>query len=450
MIIVITGAAAIFHGTRTRTAATTLDFAGLFEDFRCPDCNILFITLDTVRADHLSCYGYSKDTSPEICGLAERGVVFENAYSPAPATLPALASIMTGSLVANRNIGNILSHFDRRPTLPTFFAERGYTTAGFTDHAGIGGGSRGSTLPLKGYQTFENLGRDRSTLTSPALTHKVAEWLNKHDKEKFFMWVHYFDPHLNYAPPEELESRFGYSKERCGRAVPNMDITDIRAIEKDFSPQEISCLIALHDSETYYVDSFIGELLDTLQRLGIENRTVVVVSADHGEEFRERTRVGHEWTVYNELIRVPLIVYNPRRSAAVRVDEAIGTQDLYQILPHMVAGNPLAQTREIVSRAYHYYRTDELEPTRPNEYTMISADKKVILTPADGKTEFYDLGKDRAEKTNRSSSPEAAALRGRLERWIRENTVEVPPPRPELLRDYDETNEVLRQLGYVR
>jgi arylsulfatase A-like enzyme len=416
----------------------------------CKDCNFILISMDTVRADHLPCYGYSKNTTPYLCQFAQKADLYENAYSPAPVTLPALSSILTGTLPGQKNVDQIMSRFDSQTSLPSELKKLQYKTAGFTDHDGIGNASRGATLPVRDFDEFKNIGGGMEVTLSRELTNMAIDWIRNNKDQKFFLWVHYFAPHFNYMPPKDLESKFGYNADNCGRIRSNMSIPEIRRIEKKLTPTELDCLVALHDAELYDTDRWIGQLLRQISILGLDEKTIVIITSDHGEEFKERTRIGHEWTVYNELIHVPLLVRHRRQTQGQRLPDVFNTKDLYHLVLGLATNTDRSFDAYSISRTFHYYRTDQFSPTRPNDFAIVEGSNKLIFNTQTNAVEFFDLAADPTEQHSDPKSPDARRLQKRLVDWIDANSQAVPPPRPELMQDYATTNEVLKQLGYVR
>ena len=269
----------------------------------------------------MGCYGYKQNTSPNIDEFAKNSLFFENAYSQWPITVPALNSIMTGSVISNENIKEITSHYSNTTYLAEILYNKGYHTAGYTDHNALGikrkGFNKGWYVIQKGFETFRNFGRTRNDVTSHILTEKVMKWLEGGHKNEFFLWVHYFDPHHSYVPLPEYETLFGFSeKKECGRIYNPMDIQEIRKIEESLTKKEIECLKCLYNSEIFYTDMHIGKILDKIKDLKLLENTIIIITADHGEEFKERGRIGHGTNINNEVIRVPLMIKIPGQTPA--------------------------------------------------------------------------------------------------------------------------------------
>jgi arylsulfatase A-like enzyme len=293
--------------------------------------NVLWIVLDTVRADYLGCYGHPFPTSPRIDALAREAIVFHRALSQASWTLPAVASMLTGLQPEEHGV----LHTDRRlPAAAVSVVERlareGYTTAAF-----VSGTFTDSEWGFdQGFDAYDDLGMvvddaaasDPSArgvaamregahqrVTSPEITERASAWLEQNRDRRFFLWVHYFDPHQDYASHSGVSERFEplpQSHARLGQADPD--------------PRETARLRALYQGEIAFTDAAVGRLLDRLDELGLSDETLVVLTADHGEEFYERQSLGHGNTLFNEVLRVPLIVRAPGRAPRA-VDAPVGT-----------------------------------------------------------------------------------------------------------------------------
>jgi len=434
------------------------DLGALLADYSCPECNVLLITVDTLRADFLPCYGFAQDTAPEICRFGERNLLFENARSGAPCTVPALIAMLSGSTVANEDPRDLIAHYEQRQFLADLLAERGYRTAGFTDHHAIRekpADINKTDFLLQGFEDFVNVGKGREYRLSEELNAEVLGWLRRHHSDRFFLWAHYFDPHWNYMPPPELERRFGFDPARCGEITASTDFLDVRKIQAALTNDEVACLAALHQAEIYYTDRHIGRVLDEIDDLGLAENTLVVITADHGEEFLERGRIGHEWTVYEELMHVPLMVRNPKRPVAGRFADNISTTSVFDIVLGAVDGRPIELPSDVVGRAYHYYTKGATSVSdvrqRPNEFAIWVDRMKLILTPRTGRYELYDLAADPNERHDLGiKAAKASPLYGRLRKWIEASTVSPGPPSAAGLKSQKELQQRLENLGYSR
>lgn len=288
--------------------------AKLFKDRNEPK-NLIFISIDTLRADHLSCYGYAQSTSPRIDAFAKTGVVFRNATSPSSWTIPSHLTMFTGLSPATH--GYIDYEIFRRlnsnaETMANVFARNGYKTGAFT-----GGGFVGTRHGIDiGFQTFETHGtRFENNLKA------AGEWLDGVGQQPFFLFLHGFNVHWPYGPPVQYRNRFiegyegDYSLEKFKPDLPQPSDADVKLV------------VSQYDSEIAYVDDLLGDFLDQLKSRGILQDTLVVITSDHGEEFYEHGGRDHIQTLYRELLHVPWIMFGPSIPAAVKWDH-VGTIDL--------------------------------------------------------------------------------------------------------------------------
>lgn len=297
--------------------------------------NVLLIVVDTLRADHLGAYGYDRDTSPRIDQLlAGRGVVAEQAWAQAPWTLPSAVSYLTG-----RYPGELLSdlrvEFAIPPGVPSLaerFRRLGYRTAGFyanpTLHAGNGF--------ARGFETFYTPEPTTASLRlhGDTLTRRAVPWLKAHAAEPFFVYVHFIDPHDPYsAPVTEATGGSPFDPGYSGRVNgdwPHGLFTG--QLELDDPERDLAHLVALYDSEIKYVDQQIGHLIHALPQEVLAN-TLVVLTADHGEELFDHGWWKHGVSVYEEQLRVPLVVrWDDRLPAGGRVATPVELVDLVPTL----------------------------------------------------------------------------------------------------------------------
>ncbi len=298
------------------------------EEYSCEGCSLLLVTADTLRADHVSSYGYFQQTTPNIDALASRGILFEQAYTQVPFTPPSHWTIMTGLYPFHHGM-YLPTNESRLETLATRLSRSGYDTAAFTASYMVGRLERGfGVFEVPAFRTEKEY-RPATNVTESALS-----WLMQRDGEgPFFLWVHYFDAHSPYQPPDghdiydySMEPR--YADERYSRA----GIDNFRPIRDD---------IARYDGEVRYMDNQLGRLLGELESLGLSENTMVAVVSDHGECFGEHLFsdfgyemtgpcLFHDKTLYQEEVHVPMVLYNPRarRSSGTRIGEIVETADL--------------------------------------------------------------------------------------------------------------------------
>jgi arylsulfatase A-like enzyme len=301
--------------------------------------NVLFILVDTLRADHLTPYGYRRDTSPEIArALAARGAVVETAYSQAPWTLPSVVSFLT-SRQPGELLGNDFAAYGVPPGVPSLAEEmskRGYETGGF-----FGNGF------ARGFDTFfsppPEMTVDDNHPDAAELTDRVLPWVEAHRRQPFFLYVHYIDPHDPYDNPEIVDNRSPFETTPCPTCVPGRWMQGVYAgkIPLANGERDVEHLKALYDSEIHYADRFVGRLLGSLPPEVLRN-TLIVLTADHGEEFHEHGGWKHGFTLYDEQIHVPLIVrWDGRVPAGSRLRGTVRLLDLAPTLLAAAGGKPV-------------------------------------------------------------------------------------------------------------
>ncbi len=296
--------------------------------------NVLLIVVDTLRADHLTSYGYSRDTAPAIDSLlARRGATFEAAYSQAPWTLPSVASYLT-SRYPGELVGGDLGSFGVPPTVPTL-AQRlraaGYETAGFVANATLHSGNGFD----RGFETFFTppASIDSMLLHGDELNRRVRPWLRARGGRPFFLYMHYIDPHDPYENPETPGGRSAFFPEYRG-TISGRFVHGIYTgrVPLPDPPSDIRQVAALYDSEIHYVDERIGELLGAIPPETLRE-TLVVLTADHGEELHDHGGWKHGQTLYQEQIHVPLIArWDGRIAPGSRLAEAVRLLDLVPTL----------------------------------------------------------------------------------------------------------------------
>ncbi|MGD8282181.1 MAG: sulfatase [Gemmatimonadota bacterium] len=305
--------------------------------------DVLVISVDCMRADHVGAYGYERDTTPAIDAIARDGIRFERAYAQANWTKPSVASLMTGLYVRHHGVVIGTDWFDDRgvhtvgrdsfplppdlPTLAESFRKVGYRTAGFIENSHI--------VPEMGF----GRGFDVYEKAKPAADH-LAAWLSElAEDEAFFAYVHLIGPHDPYDGGLGSHFREDY-RTRFGRYDSEIDWTDLsyKKKVKSYTEQDLLQARALYDAELRFFDQEqIAPLLDWLRGNGRYDDTVVVVTADHGEELYEHRRWAHGETLYNAVARIPLILKLPRsrpgrRPPGSSVSELVEQIDVFPTL----------------------------------------------------------------------------------------------------------------------
>ena len=432
--------------------------------------NVLLIIVDTLRADHLTEYGYSRATSPNSSALAKRGVLFEDAIATAPWTLPSHASMMTGLYPTEHGAVDLQSPLSSGfVTIGEALEQRGYTTAAFSANSGLFsrrfGFGRGfmhfndygntayrvlqTPLALKVQKTlaFMGLQRDIPGRQSAAEvnTHALL-WLDRYPHQPFFVTLNYFDVHFPYLPPPGFANRFS-----SGKALPQAG-ADVDAWLHSLKPAEVQQEKDAYDSAIAYVDAQLGVLMGELQRRQFLENTIIVFTSDHGEGLGEHGFMNHGNSLYRELIHVPLIIVDPgKMQAGLRVTQPIGLAALPATLLAMVdtRSNPFRGPALTALWDGHRSRVQWPDPisqleARPEKAawllnhessmdSIVSADWHLI-TGGKRTLELFDRARDAAEVASVAHKPGMKpvvdTLQAGLERTLGAPGAYAPPASP--------------------
>ncbi len=295
---------------------------------RAPVSNVILISIDSLRADRLGCYGNAHGTSPMIDRLAHEGARFTNAMSTSSWTLPAHMSMLTGRDVLSHGVIADTDQLpDAVPTLAETLRKGGVTTGGIA-----------STPLLAGHYGFQR-GFDRydeTIFTSPkydvlrdepasATTDLAMKWLRDAGGKRFFLFVHYWDVHYDYLPPPPYDTMF--DPDYRG-SITGANFFGNPAVRRGMPQRDLDHLLALYDGEVRWVDDHIARLIAVVEELGIAEHTAIIVTADHGDEFFEHGFKGHGRTLYREVVQVPLIARVPGVKPETVVEAPVSLVDL--------------------------------------------------------------------------------------------------------------------------
>ncbi|HEX6901019.1 MAG TPA: sulfatase [Thermoanaerobaculia bacterium] len=267
--------------------------------------NVVLYLVDTLRADHLGCYGYGKPVSPRTDAFAREATLFRRAVAQSPWTRPSMATILTGLLPRTHGV-NLKRHAlpPEAVTLAEALKQQGYATAGFVTNGNV---ARSFGF-AQGFDTYELLPRKRSAATD--VSARAAAWLEKRTDAPFFLYLHTVQPHAPYNPPEPFRRRF--APQIRDEALTRMRF--LRRLQQGkipATPEVRRDLLALYDAEIATNDAAFGELIDLLVREGLWEDTMIVFVSDHGEEFLDHGGWEHGKTLHTEMLDVPLIIRIP-------------------------------------------------------------------------------------------------------------------------------------------
>jgi arylsulfatase A-like enzyme len=308
--------------------------------------NVILIVIDTLRSDHLGCYGYSRRTSPNIDKLADTGIIFENMLANTSWTRPGVASILTGLYPKNHEAITTEDNLaDEINLMSEILGQHGYTSYGIvTNHQS--GERVGFNQGYKHFFSFSER-RDEHHLKLNVLSDKVNEKVFQilgqlGRRSKNFIFIHYIDPHSPYTPKEKHFSKSN-TMDFSQKTIQSLMYQAPR--DKKYRQQVLDQMIRAYDDEILYNDKMIGQLISTLKRRKMFGNSIIIITSDHGEEFWEHQKLSHGMTLYQEQLRVPLIIHLPDnvhkkvRSIANQVDVLPTTLSLLGIaVPRNIDG----------------------------------------------------------------------------------------------------------------
>lgn len=358
-----------------------------------PATNVVLITIDTLRADHVGCYGYKRVKTPNIDSLAADGARFERAFSVVPVTLPSHTTMLTGTYPMLSGMhdfsGNKLS--PQQPTLASVLKDAGYATGAVVGSAVLDsrfGLNRGFDFYYDhfDFSRLDEANLDEMERPGNVVADVALDWLGKNVQKKFFLWMHVYDPHFPYRPPEP------YAREYADHP---------------------------YDGEIAFADEQVGRLVRFLKDKGLYRNTLIVLSGDHGESLGEHGEKTHGFFIYNATMRVPLIIRLPGSTAARTVADPVSLVDLMPTvlaalgmeIPSPVQGKNLLgviledkgdHNRNLYGETYLprlHFNWSELRGTENAKYHFIDAPRP----------ELYDLTKDPGEVHNLFTEKKAVA-----------------------------------------
>ncbi len=288
------------------------------------DMNVLLIVVDTMGAGHVGCLEPGLDTTPNIDRLAADGALFTHAYSTAPWTQPSISALMTGLTPSHTGVLHLYDHLGAdNVTLAERLSRRGFATAGVVSHFLIAA-RLGFDQGFDSYDESAVVNHHRG-ISSPKVYQAAAADLQRLKDDRFFMFVHFFDPHAHYLHHPEFDRTSWYHG-----PVRDWDhkITELRKRLDELDPDGTRYLRDLYREEIAFTDHYIGMLLAKLDELGLRDNTLVILTADHGEEFMEHHWIGHTRNLYDTLVHVPLVVSLPGRIDPAVIDDPVSLLDI--------------------------------------------------------------------------------------------------------------------------
>jgi arylsulfatase A-like enzyme len=421
------------------------------------ELNVILITVDTLRADHLGVYGYARNTSPNLDRFAKDSILFRHAFSHAPETNPSFSSLMTSFYPHETKVLRI---FHALPpgavTMAEILKANGYHTGAVMSHFSL---RRGSGFE-QGFDEYDDRVEDRvlkrKERIAPKTTLAAIKWLEGNYKKKFFLWVHFDDPHGPYAPPPPYNTMF------VERSVPGNKTLRVGEFTGGIPPyqqlgehRDPEYYISQYDGEIRFFDQAFGDLIKKIQQLGLLDNSVLVFTSDHGEGMGEHNYYfAHGEFLYNALIHVPLILRFPGPSPAVK--EVRSPVSHIDVLPtildavsirhsHPFRGRNLlagGEDRQIFSQSHKI----------SSKYALSVNNMKLVKG---AKYELYDIQKDFSENADLMEGdssfaffPPAAALKNGLDAIPGQDALRLGPSI--VWAKGSAMRKELRGLGYVQ
>lgn len=377
--------------------------------------SVLLITIDTLRADHMGVYGYRRPTSPRMDAFARRGVVFDEAYTYWPKTRGSFVGIMTGRFASQTGYGK--SHpllLDFNPTLASLLQEAGYETVATVDNPNVAA-SLGYARGFERYrETWEESGLASEMDRARAITEDGVGFLGAAKPDRpFLLWLHYVNPHAPYEPPAPWDTAF--LDEAAGKGPALAPVNGFHGgVHRPWAVpgKSLGFYVAQYDGEIAAVDAEVGRVLDALDASAVRERTLVVITSDHGESLGEHDYYfDHGEDLFDPCLRIPLLVAGPGVKAGSRTDVLATTLDL---LPTVLDAVKVSYPPDLAGESLLPATRGEERPARArlqgqNDRNLLGAwDRrfKIVATPtAEGaRYALYDRERDPGETRDVSRS----------------------------------------------
>ncbi len=384
--------------------------------------NVVLISIDSLRADHVGAYGYERDTTPVMDQLAAEGALFRRTVSTTSWTLPAHAALFTGQpdsvhgvVMPYRRLGAKAS------TLAEHFSASGYETTGFyagpflhpvfgfgqgfddyVDCTSYGlGGKMDADSDVSARAIRESHAVSHGDVTNPTVLKSFVDALDKRGNRPFFYFVHLWDVHYDFIPPPPYDRMFDpdYDGKVTGEHFRYNELVHAGMPERD-----LDFVLSLYDGEIRFTDDTIGSMIAALDERGLGDRTIIAITSDHGEEFFEHGEKGHRNTLYEEVLHIPLIVWYPRKIRPVEVEQVTGIIDVAPTLVDLAGLEPM-DTAVGISLVPAMRTSEATEPRpylselrAPPMSAVRLGDEKLIVDNRTGTFAYFDLAKDPGER----------------------------------------------------
>lgn len=424
-------------------------------NYKCPECNVILISIDTLRADLLSCYGYDKMTSPNIDRFSEDSVLFKKCIAQAPSTLASHASIFTSLIPSHHqaSFARMIALPKEIRTITEILKAKGYKTISFND-----GGQIAPDFGLdQGFDVYRSTNKKKATLYFSDIVKKSINWIVRNSEKKFFLFLHTYETHSPYTPKKKYLDLF---EENYSGSLP-MHTSDRVAQRINNGKIKVTKEDTLHIINTYNaeiraMDESFGIFIDFLKKKELYDKTIIIFTSDHGEEFYEHgVMASHSHTLFDELLHIPLIIkFANSKFASREIKNLVRSIDMMPTLLDIVSIKipenlegvsliPMIKGRSKNEDLFAISERDMIE-TLQDECWSIMYDKWKLYN-----SRLYDLEKDPFERIDISSEHAElkTTLRKKAIQFIKQIRITQQKEKVEL----DETElEKLKALGYIK
>lgn len=425
--------------------------------------NIILISIDSLRPDHLGCYGYNRDTSPNIDKLSKEGVIFAQAISAGGWTTESVPSILTGTYSFVHKIFDSINLINPNvKTLANELRSAGYKTVIYSNHTAL------KYLDIKKDFTEKYIEQEldnyQPTITDYALTTKIQTWLKNNKNTPFFLYVHYWGCHHPYRPPAEYKNKYLF--DNCKKTTEIVPISEdsredgkfdgwdkIPYIVAENNVTDPAYYIAQYDAVISYIDAQVGRLVNSLKDLMLDKNTVIILTADHGEMLGEHKLYFLHGGLYEEDIRVPLIIKFPNPAGKIIANQV----NLIDIAPTILEIGGLIkpsymQGESLLSfiRPFRVYSSKYALSTDREYVSVRLRDWKLIYNSNSHRYELYNLKKDHKEKYNLADKrrDKIRRLGKKIQKWKEARTDYYSMKQEDSLSEKDKN--ILRSFGYIQ
>ena len=430
----------------------------------CKDCNLILISVDTLRPDHMGVYGYDKNTTPNIDRWAKNAVVYMNAYTEVPMTFPSFVLLMTGKDVVETGIysNRVVTDPDgvsvsinsddiqaNVVTLAQKLKRNHYYNAAFLSNPELS--SEISTIN-RGFDKYEIINKTSPQEYEQFMIGNAMQTLKNNKKKKLFLWLHFIDPHSPYFPPKEFRCKFGQNNCQEINTLGFAQLEEKRKLlegcqQTPLDNHTVNVYESLYDGEIAYTDNLIGKILDELDKNQLTKNTIVIFYSDHGEGFGPSYYFNHPGTTSNATTKIPFIMYNPKIEAGINKN-LVQNNDIYSMIL-----SSIGVETELPNRKYVYGVT-----INKKEFSINDGKYKYIYffpysCNSDREEEkLYDIITDPKEQNNilKKNPQIAKKLKAELFKHFGEKmNTDIPTPQ---IRSGDEyrkdTLDQIKNLGY--